>query len=521
MRSVMKNTFRELPQANIRRSSFNRSHGWKGTFDAGYLIPVYADEVLPGDTINLKMTAFMRLATPLHPFMDNMKLTSFFVFCPNRLIQDNWPKLMGEQKNPGDSTDFMTPIVVSPLGGFLNQSFYDYIGVPTQVAGLEVCNLWGRCYNLFYNEFVRDENLQNSIVVDTDDGPDDPADYVIRRRGKRPDYFTSCLPWPQKGPAVDLPLGTSAPIRWDEIGASGLADDKFVVIARGATVDAANYSGTWQNVGATLPNNTNYNMYADLSDAAGATINSWRLALQTQGIYETDARGGTRYIEMLRAHFGVINPDFRLQRPEYLGGDSTYLTVTPIAQTSSTDGEPTPQGNLAAMGTVSVRGGNHGFVKSFTEHGVLLGMVQVSADLTYQQGLHRMFSRRTRFDFYFPGFAHLGEMAVLNKEIYAQGTSADDDVFGYQEHWAEYRYKPSIITGKFRSNDAQTLDTWHLSQEFSSLPLLNSTFISDNPPVDRVLAVTDEPEFIADIFFDLIHVRPLPLYSVPGTLARI
>lgn len=533
MKSVMQHMFSQVPRADIPRSTFNRSCGLKTTFDSGYLVPIYVDEALPGDTFNLKMTAFTRLATPLFPFMDNLHMDTFFFAVPNRLIWDNFQKMNGEQRDPGDSTDFITPVMAAPAStGYANGTLSDYFGIPTGVADLEHSSLWHRAYNLIYREWFRDQNLIDSPVVDTDDGPDNPSDYVLRRRGKRHDYFTSCLPWPQKGDAIDLPLGSTAPLTG--FIASDGGGFKFT--------DGTNIrTASWQNTGtaiemsgaanATSQVPLNYysglatsNLVADLSTATAATINELRQAFQLQKIYERDARGGTRYTEIIKSHFGVTSPDARLQRPEYLGGGTSRININPVAQTSSTDAT-TPQGNLAAYGVGGFTG--HGFTKSFTEHCIIIGLVSVRADLTYQQGLDRMFSRSTRWDYYWPALAHIGEQAVLNKEIYAQdptvdtgatGTPDNEKVFGYQERYAEYRYKPSKITGKFRSNDPQSLDAWHLAQDFAALPALNQSFIEENPPIDRVIAVTSEPQFLFDSYFDLKCARPMPVYSVPGLI---
>ena len=533
--SAQQHQFAEVPHADIQRSTFDRSHGLKTTFNAGELVPIYVDEALPGDTFSCNLTAFSRLATPIHPTMDNAFMDTHFFAVPVRLVWDDFEEFMGETKTYKaagtdrlDGTpDFsvaapIPPTITAGGSGEAEASLSDYFGIPTKIAGLEFSALWHRAYTLCWNDWFRDENLQAPKTMLTTSGAD-ATTYALLNRGKKHDYFTSALPWPQKGADVVIPIAGNAPVTGIGKKNTNWTSGSQNVYESGQTTGTVNYPNAAVFYAVEADNafyvdqegTSGYpGIYADLTEAAGATINQLRLAFATQKFLEIQARGGSRYIEVIKNHFNVTSPDARLQRPEYLGGGSSPVNISPVAQTSSTDAT-TPQGNLSAIGTTVLSG--HSFTKSFTEHTIVIGMVSVRTDLTYQQGLNRMFSRETIYDYYWPTLSTIGEQAVKNKEIYAQGSAADETTFGYQERYAEYRYKPSSITGKFRSNATGTLESWHYAQEYSALPLLGDSWIQvTDTNVQRTLAVASEPQFIFDSLFKLKCTRPMPVNSVPG-----
>lgn len=538
--------FSDAPAMYMKRTKFDRSHVYKTTFNSGKLIPVFVDEILPGDTTRMSVNYFARLATPIKPIMDNIYLDWFFFFVPNRLVWEHWQNFCFEQEDPDDSTDYIIPTVTAT--GNSNNSYvgslWDYFGLPVNTSGniSGISALPFRCVYLIWNEWFRDENLQKSVKIQKGDtnevlnsaraaeqpswvftkGTDIVPGLACPPRGKRHDYFTSALPWTQKGPGVNISLSGDAPVigNGQRLGLSPNSADSDVGYINmtnnvGAVLRDSGDSEweSWQAAFVTSDRSKS-GLLADLSKVSAVTINGLRTAFQMQKFYERLARGGSRYTEVLRSFFGVVSPDARLQRPEFLGSFTKMVNVNPIAQTSATD-STSPQGNLSAYGVTAA--GFHGFTKSFVEHGYIIGFVCARADLTYQQGINKMWIRSTVYDFYWPTFAHLGEQAVELREIYAQGTTDDSIVFGYQERYAEYRYKPSQITGKFRSSvTGGNLDVWHLSQYFKNAPTLNEEFIVENPPIKRIIAVQDEPEFLLDIGFRYTTVRPMPMFGTPG-----
>lgn len=511
----------DKPDVKMQRSQFNRSHGHKTTFNATKLVPILVDEVLPGDTFTCSLNGYARIFSPLDaPIMDNIELETCFFFVPNRLIWTNWEAMNGAHDAAGaQDTDFTVPVMADAHVVSEANDVLAYMGVPvnTDCQQVDVNALPLRAYRLIYNEWFRDQNLIDPVSINLDDTDEPTAHTGLLNSAKKHDYFTSCLPYLQKGDPVTVGIGTRATVMYDAaVGTSPVVYANNPDGYRNFNSSGSDLLLDSTTAGSGVPNSQE--LYADLSGATGVSINALRESVAIQRLLERDARGGTRYVEIIKSHFGVTSPDFRHQRPEYLGGGKSFINVSPVANTSSTATED--QGELKGIGTGVIRG--HGWAKSFTEHGYIIGLVRARGDLSYFQGLDKMWSRSTRYDFYIPALANLGEQAVLNKEIFVQNSPASDEsVFGYQERWAEYRQKKSLITGKFNPDVTGALSFWHLAEDFSGAPSLNQTFIEDNTPISRVVTVTGEPDFILDVWFDYKCARPIPVFSIPSlTSAR-
>ncbi|UPW41966.1 major capsid protein [Dipodfec virus RodF1_53] len=525
MKSIMVNQFKQLPDVHFSRNTFNTTFSHLTTLDAGLLYPVGRLEVSPGETIKCTPSLFGRINTMIVPSYVNIYADIHFWYVPNRLVFDDWGTFMGETFNPygGEKTDpdsVLMPICEAPTGGFPRYGVADYMGVPPAIDKLWMDANYLRAYNLIWNCFYRSETLQEPVLVKRDAGPDDYSLYNLLPRGKRFDYFTSCLPEPQRGESVYLPLGTTAPVMMDTTKTLPITWNTGSSLVGGN----ANQYGAIQK-----PGNSNgligadhhssgpvisTNLTADLTTAAGTTIQAFRNLVALNQFLERENRYGNRLQEIIYGHYGVEAPDNRLQLPEYLGGDTIRLNVSSVPQTSASSSDVTPQGNLSAYGVLANTGG--GFYRSFVEHGVILCLLSIRADLQYQQGLDRKLRRRKKLDYFFPEFAGISDQEVYNYEIYADGTQDDMEVFGYNERYAEYRFNTSYVSGKMRTSDPQSLDIWHAAQYFKNRPQLNSEFIVEDPPIDRLIAVQDEPQFTVDCLFEVESTLALPLYGIPG-----
>lgn len=526
--------FSQVPHAEIRRSSFRRPFSLLTTINEGDLVPIYLDEVLPGDTFKVTQNALIRMSTPLYPVMDNCDMDTYFFFVPARLLWDHFQNLMGQNDSTfwAETVEYTTPVTTAPEGGWNVGTIADYFGIPTGVAGLKVNSLPFRAYAKIWNEWFRDENLQQPVTMSKADSTtagsntgtnlsDAEAGGLPLKVAKHKDYFTSCLPSPQKGNAVTLPMTGNALVKlYDDNGKTELDRHIGVVPASGAAALAYEPSDGPGTEGYIQMRDSDIRyggkMYADLSNVVSATINDLRQAIAVQHILERDARTGTRYKEYLKGAWGVTSPDARLDRSEYIGGYRMPININQVVQTSSTN-ETSPQGNTGAYSMTT--SSKHVCTYSATEHGFVIGLACVRVQHSYQQGLRRLFTRSTRFSYYDPMLANLGEQAVLNQEIYAQGTDMDNEVFGYQEAWADYKYRTNEVTGEMRSTYAQTLDAWHYADKYTSLPTLSSKWIQEGTEnIDRTLAVqsSNSHQFICNFYFDNTWTRAMPVFNVPG-----